>query len=83
MTPRTSIRLMWDHGIGVVTADYPISRHPQQVLVVPYNPACRLKMIKRTVATLYPKARGEARERLEAQVMAILGTALTPNRRKR
>ncbi len=48
------------------------------VLVVPYNPTARLAMIRRTVKTLWPRAKGKTRERREAQVMFILGTALTP-----
>lgn len=48
------------------------------VLIVPYNPAVRLAMIRRTVRTLWPRAKGVAREKREAQVLFILGTALTP-----
>ncbi len=68
MTPRTRIRLIYED-------DRPVH------LEVPYNPHCRLSMIRRTVKTLWPRAKGKARERREAEVMVILGTALCPTRR--
>ncbi len=50
------------------------------VLVVPYNPTARLAMIRRTVKTIWSCANGETRKGLEAFVMQVIGTALTPSR---
>ncbi len=72
----TAVRLM-SYAWGVT----PTQRNWEagNVLVIPYNPAARLAMIRRTVKTLWPRAKGKARERREAQVLFILGTALTPS----
>lgn len=80
--PRTAIRLMWARP-DLMDA-WGEAESPEEgcicILAVPYNPTARLAMIRRTVKTLWPKATGKARERHEATVMYVLGTALTPSR---
>lgn len=88
--PHTRIRRMWaqvDPGpFRVLPAakrlpmrsDYDSTPTYIPVLVVPCNPTARLAMIRRTVATLWPRAKGAEREKREALVLHVLGTALTP-----
>jgi hypothetical protein len=89
MTQRTTIRQMWEYGAnaeGSLVLAKPLEGWTckgQSVLVVPYNPTCRLATIKRTTKTLWPRAKGKRREEMEALVMYVLGTALTPSRRPR
>ncbi len=80
--PRTAIRLMWRYHDDTVVGWPTSTDETTGVLVVPYNPPARLAMIRRTVKTLWPRAKGKARERREAEVMVILGTALCPTRQK-
>ena len=80
--PHTAIRqsTLWgDTLLDGKRARLPTGSYP--VLVIPQNPTARLAMIRRTVKTLWPRAKGEARERHEALVMFVLGTALAPSRR--
>ncbi len=76
---------MWLYAaIDAVVGEPLRSKHRPDipVLVIPENPTCRITMIDRTVAILWPELSGKARATKREMVEIVLATALCPTNRR-